>query len=342
MPSPPTVADPAELNLLRQWREPVSSRRVLRAGVGSALIHGAVILLIISLPEVIPPPPPPPISVEIHQAVHLVMPRIFEPTQKDPNHGKVTRELDVRSAQSAPQPQAPRFRPPAPAPGPVSEPIIEPPKIEQPKLEAPVGAPPLPVIAAIPPQQKPPPPPPPGKPKLAFESVGSMAASTAPKPNAIVPQVKASVDNALKNVAPGGGGAIVGDTGDSTMTIPNASEAASTGRIGSNLQLLSDAKGVDFKAYLIQVLTAVRRNWLAILPESARMGRRGRVLVQFAIDRDGSVPKLVIAEGAGTEAFDRAAVAAISASIPLPPLPREYKGDQIRLQFAFSYNMPTR
>ncbi len=124
------------------------------------------------------------------------------------------------------------------------------------------------------------------------------------------------------------------------MMSPNSMHAPSSGDIKSNLQLLSDPKGVDFKPYMVQVLMAVRRNWLAIIPESARAGRRGRVIVQFAIDRTGGVPKVVIAEGAGTDAFDRAAVAAISASVPLPPLPPDYKGDQIRLQFAFSYNMP--
>ena len=50
----------------------------------------------------------------------------------------------------------------------------------------------------------------------------------------------------------------------------------------------------------------------------------------------------MIAEGAGTDALDRAAVAAISASYPFPPLPAEYKGDQIRLQLAFAYNMPAK
>jgi TonB family protein len=50
----------------------------------------------------------------------------------------------------------------------------------------------------------------------------------------------------------------------------------------------------------------------------------------------------VIADPSGTEAFDRAAVAGISASDPFPPLPQDYKGDQIRLQLTFSYNMPAR
>jgi TonB family protein len=112
--------------------------------------------------------------------------------------------------------------------------------------------------------------------------------------------------------------------------------------MGSNLQLLSDPTGVDFKPYLLQVLAAVRRNWMAVIPESAHMGRRGRVLIQFIIDRRGAVPKLVIAGASGTEAFDRAAVAGISASYPFPPLPADFKGDQIRLQLAFSYNIPSR
>ena len=71
------------------------------------------------------------------------------------------------------------------------------------------------------------------------------------------------------------------------------------------------------------------------------MGRRGRVLVQFIIDRRGGVPKLVIAESSGTAAFDRAAVAGISAS-KFDPLPGAFQGKEIRLQLAFTYNQPAR
>jgi TonB family protein len=63
------------------------------------------------------------------------------------------------------------------------------------------------------------------------------------------------------------------------------------------------------------------------------------VQVQFAIARDGYVPKLVIAVPSGTDALDRAAVAGVSASTPFPPLPTEFKGNQVRLQFTFSYNL---
>jgi TonB family protein len=96
---------------------------------------------------------------------------------------------------------------------------------------------------------------------------------------------------------------------------------------------------MDFRPYLVQVLASVKRNWQAVMPESARLGRRGRVAVQFIIDKGGRVPKLVIAVPSGAEALDRAAVAGISASNPFPPLPAEYRGNQLRLQLNFSYNI---
>ena len=84
--------------------------------------------------------------------------------------------------------------------------------------------------------------------------------------------------------------------------------------------------GVDFRPYLTQILALVRRNWSAVIPESARLGNRGLVELQFIIDRKGEVPKLVIATPSGSQSLDRAAVAGISASVPFPPLPQEYKG----------------
>jgi len=328
-----------DLNLLREWRDPVTPRRLVRDGILSIAVHAVVLMLVIYLPEDrverrIPEPRP-----DLRKAVHIVAPRFFEPTQKEPNRGKITRELDVRSRQEAPAPQSPKFRAPQPAPGPVAsapQPVPTP-VIEQPKIQA-APPPPPPIVAAQPaPQpQLPVAPPQPEKPKLAFESINSQPIQPVIAPNPV------QIPLPDRSSRLGAGGTIVGDIGASSTTIPNPSNVPSAGRIGSNLQLLSDAKGVDFKPYLIQVLTAVRRNWLSIIPESARMGRRGRVLIQFAIDRTGGVPKLVIAEGAGADALDRAAVAAISASYPFPPLPSDYKGDQIRVQLAFAYNLPTR
>lgn len=122
---------------------------------------------------------------------------------------------------------------------------------------------------------------------------------------------------------------------NSRVMLPN-----SPAESGSLIELLSDPRGVDFRPYLTQVLAAVRRNWFAVIPESARLGMsRGRTLIQFSVARNGSVPKLVIAKSSGAPPLDRAAVAGVSASNPFPPLPREYIGGDIRLQFTFLYNI---
>ena len=49
----------------------------------------------------------------------------------------------------------------------------------------------------------------------------------------------------------------------------------------------------------------------------------------------------MIAEESGTLALDRVAIAGVNASVPFPPLPPAYRGNEIRLQMTFSYNLPS-
>ena len=156
---------------------------------------------------------------------------------------------------------------------------------------------------------------------------------------------KANLQEAIKNAAkPGPGDMTVGDTGmDMEGGLGQSpGRPLAPGRQSSTLELQSDPMGVDFKPYLRQVIAAVRRNWFAVWPESAKLGQRGRTVLIFSIDHSGSVPKLAIDTGSGTQALDRAAVASISASTPFPPLPGEFKGDVIRLRLVYYYNIPSR
>lgn len=329
-----------DLNLLKEWREPLSSRRIGRAALGSLMFHVVLIAALILAPETDGYRYVASRAIEPHIVVPLFFPGDL--TQHDANNGKISKTLDVRSkAAPASVPQAPRFRAPAPiaVPAPPAPVVPEPPKIE---AEAAPAPPPPPSAGHLPEVA----PPPPDKPKLAFENVG--AGGTQPRisinPSMKVPDPRVVANNAMRaSVQPGQGaaGIVVGDLEEMTVA-PSTGQAAIPGPVRSNLQLLSDPKGVDFKPYLIQVLSAVRTNWLAVIPESARLGRKGRVLVQFIIDKRGGIPKLVIAESSGAAALDRAAVAGISASNPLPPLPNGFQGNEIRLQLAFSYNQPTR
>lgn len=114
------------------------------------------------------------------------------------------------------------------------------------------------------------------------------------------------------------------------------------GRVGNGVQILSDTQGVDFNSYLQRLLASVQRNWYAIIPESARMGDRGKVFITFKIQPDGNVPfpDPTLERTSGKEPLDRAAMSAIRASSPFEPLPPAFHGPFLMLRFGFYYNLP--
>lgn len=114
------------------------------------------------------------------------------------------------------------------------------------------------------------------------------------------------------------------------------------GYYGGNLQILTPTEGVDFTNYLARVLASVRNSWYAVIPESARLGEKGRVVLRFKIMRDGSVPSVepVLEGSSGRQPLDNAALSSIRASNPFEPLPTAFRGPYIELRFIFLYNLP--
>ena len=104
--------------------------------------------------------------------------------------------------------------------------------------------------------------------------------------------------------------------------------------------ILSDTMGVDFGPYLARVLHDVKVNWYNLMPESAAMGKKGKVSIVFAILKDGRVAGMRYEQGgsSGDVALDRAAYGSITASDPFPPLPSEFGGQYLSLRFHFFYN----
>jgi TonB family protein len=343
----PPPAD-AELHLLTEWGDPNSGSRTRTATVLSVVVHAVVIVTLALLPPGVVNRPP---AAQAHRVITPLIEPPTELTQKAPNTGKVSKEFNAAEVEERPRIQMPAAIPStsraraeraslvpsvaAPKPAPPT-PLPEPPKVEAIVKEPPRND--LPQMAPAPPPQIQPE----EKPKIMFESPSAVP-SPLPPGQSRIPIPNTSVAEAMRQVIRGnvsGGGVTVGDQDSpgqggygSGINLP-----PSPGAPASQLQLLSDPMGVDFRPYLIRVLTTVKLHWLAVIPESVRLGRRGKVAIQFSIARNGSVPKLVIATPSGADALDRAAVAGVSASVPFPPLPAEFKGDRIVLQFNFAYN----
>jgi TonB family protein len=114
------------------------------------------------------------------------------------------------------------------------------------------------------------------------------------------------------------------------------------GYLAGSLQVLTPTQGVDFTSYFARMLAVVRRNWYTLMPESARLGDRGRVVLRFRILRDGEVAsgEPILEMSSGKDPLDRAAVGAITLSNPFEPLPQAFTGPYIELRFIFLYNLP--
>jgi TonB family protein len=307
-----------------------------RAAIGSAVFHlVAITALFVIKGESWRPPPPE--RVEPQQIVHLFVPKDL--TQKAPNNAPVSKL--ILSQSSAPVPKLPPQPPPRVA---KQAPPLPPAAPPQPKatIAAPVAPAPNPGEIAhnqpaggtLPPVALPNP----DAPKLVIDD--SPALHPAPRAGEFSRPVNPTEDaiRAMRRGGPPAGS----QSGESDLTTAGGAHIAPSVARMSNPQLKSDPMGVDFSAYLQQVLTAVKLNWSAVFPTAARLGQRGIVSIQFAIAKDGKVTKIVFESQSGARALDNASVAAISASNPLPALPTDFKGDRVVLQMSFMYNIPRR
>ena len=217
-------------------------------------------------------------------------------------------------------------------------------RLAHPGLEAP-RLPPVPPSEPLAPKPKPPGegqqlaqaiPPPKGPGPGESPKLGDVPAES---PKLTLPPAASpgkSMEETLRGIArnrAGGGGEVVFDPGQGRIDSRNPAAIGGA-------QILSDTMGVDFNPYLQRILWDIKRNWYAVMPEIARMGKRGRVILQFEILKDGSVPKLYLTGSSASEPLDKAALAGIVASVPFQPLPPEFRGPLLRLQITFLYNIP--
>jgi TonB family protein len=145
----------------------------------------------------------------------------------------------------------------------------------------------------------------------------------------------ASRDQAINSVANGHGNAPVefggGEYGSGVR--PNVATKG-------GLEILSDTMGVDFGPYMKRLRYTVQTHWDPLIPESAMppVMKKGVVIIEFAITKDGKVLGMKLIGPSGDVALDRAAWGAITDAIPLPNLPTQFSGEYLLIRARFYYN----
>jgi TonB family protein len=95
--------------------------------------------------------------------------------------------------------------------------------------------------------------------------------------------------------------------------------------------------GIRYAWYVASMRMRISGNWL-LAPISANITSAPRVYLTFAIKRDGTITDVEMTQGSGVPEVDRSALRAILASSPLPPLPPDYAGDSVNVQFYFDFH----
>ena len=102
-----------------------------------------------------------------------------------------------------------------------------------------------------------------------------------------------------------------------------------------------DTVGIDWGPYARKIVEIIRARWLERMPQAARLGLKGRSVLSFRITVDGNVFAIVLEDGSGHRALDKAAEFSIEGA-ELPPLPPEFLDlgkDDVGVTFQFYYNM---
>jgi TonB family protein len=62
------------------------------------------------------------------------------------------------------------------------------------------------------------------------------------------------------------------------------------------------------------------------------------VVIEFSLEKDGTVTAMRLGGSSGDKQLERAAWAAVTMTAPFPPLPTGFSGSHVVLRFVFSYN----
>lgn len=90
----------------------------------------------------------------------------------------------------------------------------------------------------------------------------------------------------------------------------------------------------DFGPYMRELQRRIKMNW-----DPPKGNESKRVVLLFKIAKDGRLLSCSVYKSSGLPSADKAAINAVQATAPFKPLPAEFKGQHIDIQFTFDYNV---
>ncbi len=127
----------------------------------------------------------------------------------------------------------------------------------------------------------------------------------------------------------GGGGRFSNGTGTGTGNVGNPGPGNPKGAPG-----IDAIKEPDFGPYMKELQRRIKMNW-----DPPKGNESKRVILLFSIARDGRLLNVKVHRSSGLQAADNAAINAVKLTAPFRPLPAEFRGESVDIQFTFDYNV---
>lgn len=99
----------------------------------------------------------------------------------------------------------------------------------------------------------------------------------------------------------------------------------------------NNAEQIDWAAYMKRVERKIELNWI---PKKESQDRITTIV--FKINKNGELVSYKVLKSSGSAAADEIAIDALRISAPFAPLPSEYKGNEIDIEFTFDYHKKAR
>ncbi|MBQ9244854.1 TonB family protein [bacterium] len=254
-----------------------------------------------------------------------------KPAQQKPQKPQV-------KPQPAAQPKAQQPAKPQPAAQPqqTSKPTTEAPKPTAPKPAAPTASVPKPNPSSnfnipipksnIPQMAQPSAAPVTSAPKIGGSGSGSGSTSASPS---FSPTTSNKGGAGGTGTGAGGGGRFSNGTGTGKGNVGNPGPGNPNGAPG-----IDAIKEPDFGPYMKELQRRIKMNW-----DPPKGNESKRVILLFTIARDGRLLNIKVHRSSGLPAADNAAMNAVKLTAPFRPLPAEFKGNSVDIQFTFDYNV---
>ena len=136
------------------------------------------------------------------------------------------------------------------------------------------------------------------------------------------------------SLAPTGGGASSG-----TRLAKGGGGGTGSGNIGNpggggGRPGIDAIREPDFGPYMRDLQRRIKMNW-----DPPKGNESKRVVLLFKIAKDGRLLSCSVFKSSGLPSADKAAINAVQLTAPFRPLPAEFKGPSVDIQFTFDYNV---